>query len=64
MPGSRAMPVPQHHGTPLCACRVLLTFLSNFRPLTSLTTYIIEKPCGQRQRNQGYIHKEYYEEIS
>ena len=30
---------------------VLLTFLSNFRPLTSLTTYI-EKPCGQRQINR------------
>ncbi len=28
-----------------CACFVLLSFLSNFRPLTSLTTSIIEKPC-------------------
>ncbi len=24
---------------------MISTFLSNFRPLTSLTTYIIEKPC-------------------
>jgi hypothetical protein len=33
------------------ACFVLLTFLSNFCPLTSFTTYFIEKPCGQTQRN-------------
>jgi hypothetical protein len=26
--------------------------LSNFRPLTSLVTYIIEKACGQTQRNR------------
>jgi hypothetical protein len=28
------------------------SILSNFRPLTSLTTYIIEKPCSQTQKNR------------